>query len=220
MPGKDRRTRMVTSSFKAPAKQDGAGGSHTWGGPKDVTDYASVRTSVSKVSVGPAPASVADHQRSALPSQKLYLKDIRQFPDLGAKPAPIAVKWVPAATTHSRASHGKRLCVQIRKSCSTLAFARRARSAEGRSAGAQHQMSIDWSAAGTSAVTQAWRRSACVTLQRPAGWGANSEAACGAASASAVCSVSADHEGTGETTVPGSHLAKSCRYVRDESDAH
>ena len=93
--GKDRRTRMVTSSFKAPAKKDGAGGSHTWGGAKDVTDYAPIRTSVSKVSVGLAPASAADHQRSAFPSQKLYLKDIRQFPDLGAKPAPIAVKWVP-----------------------------------------------------------------------------------------------------------------------------
>ena len=155
---------MVTSSFKAPAKKDGAGGSHTWGGAKDVTDYASVRTSVSKVSVGLAPASVADHRLSALPSQKLYLKDIRQFPDLGAKPAPIAVKWVPQPPP-SRASHGKgfahRYARAVRRSLSLAEHAL--------PRGAQHQMSIDWSAVGTSAVTQARRRSACVTLQRGLG---------------------------------------------------
>jgi hypothetical protein len=156
---KDRRTRMVTSSFKAPAKKDGAGGSYTWGGATDVTDYAPVGTSVSKVSVAPAPVSAADRQSSAPPTQKLYLKDTRHFPDLGVKPAPVAVKWgpqpppTPVQITEEALRPGTQELFDAQHPRN--AFARRARSAEGRSAGAQHQVAIDWSAAGTSAVTQA-----------------------------------------------------------------
>jgi len=156
---KDRRTRMVTSSFKAPAKKDGAGGSYTWGGAADVTDYAPVGTTVNKVSVGPAPVSAADRRSSAPPSQKLYLKDTRHFPDLTTRPTSSAVKWgpqpppTPVQVTAEALRPSTQELFDAQHPRNT--FARRARSAEGRPSGVQNQVAIDWSAAGTSALTQA-----------------------------------------------------------------
>jgi len=81
---KDRRTRMVKSSFKAPMKKEGGGGSYVWGTSTDVTDFLPVGLgSVRKVSVDQPMRLPEVHV--AAPTAQYHLKDPREFPDLTGK---------------------------------------------------------------------------------------------------------------------------------------
>jgi hypothetical protein len=75
--GRDRRSRMVTSSVHQPVKKDGAG-SHSWGTATDVTDFAPVGAGGAKVVIGaPVAAPVV------VPGPSGYVGDASQFPGLG-----------------------------------------------------------------------------------------------------------------------------------------
>lgn len=78
---KDRRTRMIHSSMKAPPKKDGAGGQFTWGGVMDVTNYEPVGLggSAQTVIVGPAYTTAAPMQPAVAQSFQLAGTD---FPSL------------------------------------------------------------------------------------------------------------------------------------------
>lgn len=115
----DRRTRMVQSSMHAPAKKGGAGGSYTWGGVMDVTDYHPVGLNgASNVSVAHAPmvtaapaqmmqqhaVNIADHGHfpTLAPSPSMYSR-----PAFAAQPAAFAaqpVVWGEGVVAAARAT--------------------------------------------------------------------------------------------------------------------
>eukprot|EP00411_Alexandrium_monilatum_P003328 CAMPEP_0175282558 /NCGR_PEP_ID=MMETSP0093-20121207/51697_1 /TAXON_ID=311494 /ORGANISM="Alexandrium monilatum, Strain CCMP3105" /LENGTH=292 /DNA_ID=CAMNT_0016577771 /DNA_START=7 /DNA_END=882 /DNA_ORIENTATION=- len=100
----DRRTNMVTSSIKQPAKKDGAGGCYTWGSASDVADLGLISAPpIAKgVTVVPAaaPATVVTTQQAPAVS----ISDAQQFPSLGSQPAasPVtSMRWsTPAPTVY------------------------------------------------------------------------------------------------------------------------
>lgn len=100
---KDRRSNMVTSSMKAPAKKDGAGGSYTWGRAIDVTDYEPKEHGVTKVVLAPAPMqTVPTSVTRAMPAQ-VMVHDPNQFPALTSSTQPVpSARWAaPPAVVYA-----------------------------------------------------------------------------------------------------------------------
>mmetsp|Transcript_21539 Transcript_21539/g.50180 ORF Transcript_21539/g.50180 Transcript_21539/m.50180 type:complete len:324 (+) Transcript_21539:69-1040(+) len=112
----DRRSNMVHSSVNAPSKKDGAGGSYTWGGAMDITDYEpkGVGNVTKVVTVAPtaAPVQVAQLVQGAAVPQgtPVPISDSQQFPALGApSPQPLAspttsVRWGPPSVAVQQAA--------------------------------------------------------------------------------------------------------------------
>mmetsp|Transcript_65354 Transcript_65354/g.102871 ORF Transcript_65354/g.102871 Transcript_65354/m.102871 type:complete len:169 (-) Transcript_65354:137-643(-) len=94
----ERRSRMANTTYKAPAKKDGAGGAYTWGSPLDSnTFYESSVTAVPSITVA-APSFL--QPTNPIQSMPVNLQDSVAFPSLGSTPTPVlASSWGPATFT-------------------------------------------------------------------------------------------------------------------------
>jgi len=119
---KDRRTRMATSSVKAPAKKRGAGGQFTWGSTTEVDWYDPVGlAAVPNVGVVIAPfaadAACAE-QVTALP-MKTNIMDKTEFPTLGDGPAALlrtstTICWAPVLSATSGLANKSAKAINVR----------------------------------------------------------------------------------------------------------
>jgi hypothetical protein len=154
---KDRRTRMVKSSFKAPMKKEGGGGSFVWGTRTDVTDYLPVGLgSVSKVSVD-KPVRLSEVQVAAQTAQ-YHLKDHKEFPDLAGRVRTVPVKWGPPVRHPPEPAQLKEDALRpgvhefLGAQHPRNTFARKVRTHPEK---LEEELPIDWSKSGTSAFVQA-----------------------------------------------------------------
>jgi len=98
---KDRRTRMVASSIKAPPKKGGAGGQFTWGSATEVDWYDPVGLAAAPT-VGVVTAPATPVVMTTAPMQMvttssavdLNVRDRKQFPTLGAPTVPLSARTV------------------------------------------------------------------------------------------------------------------------------
>jgi len=154
---KDRRTRMVKSSFKAPMKKEGGGGSYVWGTSTDVTDFLPVGLgSVRKVSVDQPMRLPEVHV--AAPTAQYHLKDPREFPDLTGKVRRVPATWGPPVPTTAEPAQLKEVALRsgdhefFGAQHPHNTFARKVRTHPERP---EEELPIDRSKSGTSALGQA-----------------------------------------------------------------
>lgn len=164
---------MATSTVNAPMKKDGYGGSYTWGGVMDVKDFEPHFVQQPKVVVMPAQYVTAPQpQRQVLtcaPPGPSFTVDASQFPALGAARTTIApAAWGPATVQSAQTqpiavqtAHYQIAPQSIRLQPGSFdaqhprnMFARFPRTSTTATATAEPQLAVDWSAAGTSTVTQ------------------------------------------------------------------
>jgi len=160
---KDRQSRMAGSwgHADAPIKKGGAGGNYTWGSPMDVQDFVPVGVTEQKVQVMAAQPVVYMQPQTMAVS----ISDNSQFPTLGAAPVTTMPRsWGPVggylgAQPNVAAPQLVQTVAPIRQAVDfgptrpRNTFAKRP--VQTSSLQLTQPVAIDWSQAGTAAISQA-----------------------------------------------------------------